>query len=124
MPLKGIVLPEQLSVLAGALQAYCSEAKITLNSPAFHAAGKLVMQLFEEGFDTSEELAEAPRKRASDPVTATLEVGERVMRKVRVEGGTVVSDANNQIKMLWDGGGTSYFRRGAQGNVRRSPNPG
>jgi hypothetical protein len=53
------------------------------------------------------------------PASGVPEIGHRVTRKDSDESGTVV-DANGQIKMKLDGGGTSYFRRGEPGNVRRS----
>jgi hypothetical protein len=53
-------------------------------------------------------------------VSSTLGVGERVVRKSNAEGGTVV-EANGNIKVKWDKGSTSYYRRGDQGNVRKAP---
>lgn len=52
------------------------------------------------------------------PASGTLQVGQRVSRKDSEEQGTVV-EADGQIKVNWDSGQTSYFRRGRQGNVRR-----
>ena len=57
---------------------------------------------------------------------ATWRVGQRVCRKEdREEYGTVVAAEAKKIKVLWDTGRTSYFERGAPGNVRsldRNPN--
>jgi hypothetical protein len=44
-------------------------------------------------------------------------VGKRVSRKDAEEFGTVV-EANDEIKVKWDGGRTSYFRRDQPANVR------
>jgi hypothetical protein len=49
---------------------------------------------------------------------ATLRMGERVSRTDTEELGTVVG-ANGKIKVKWDGGKTSYFRRDQRANVRR-----
>ena len=51
----------------------------------------------------------------------TLQAGERVMRKTDVEGGTVV-EANGLVKVKWDKGSTSCYRRGDRGNVQEPPN--
>lgn len=40
--------------------------------------------------------------------------GQRVSRKDSEELGTVL-EANGEIKVKWDGGRTSYFRRGKSG---------
>jgi len=48
---------------------------------------------------------------------ALLKVGQRVIRKDSDECGTV-TEADGQIKVKWDGGQTSYFRRDEQANVR------
>ena len=47
----------------------------------------------------------------------TWRVGQRVRRKDSEEHGTVVV-IDKQIKVKWDGGGTSYFERDKPGNVR------
>jgi hypothetical protein len=52
------------------------------------------------------------------PASSTLQVGERVVRKSSVERGTVV-EVDGKVKVKWDKGSTSYYRRGEQGNVRR-----
>ncbi len=50
---------------------------------------------------------------------ATWRVGQRVCRKEdREEYGTVVATDAEKIKVKWDNGRTSYFKRGAAGNVR------
>jgi hypothetical protein len=43
--------------------------------------------------------------------------GQRVSRKDTEELGTIV-EANGKIKVKWDGGRTSYFRRNMPANVR------
>jgi hypothetical protein len=43
--------------------------------------------------------------------------GQRVSRKDTEELGTIV-EANGKIKVKWDGGRTSYFRRRLPANVR------
>jgi hypothetical protein len=48
---------------------------------------------------------------------ADWRIGNRVSRQDTDELGTVVA-ANGNIKVKWDGGRTSYFRRGEQANVR------
>ena len=50
---------------------------------------------------------------------ARWEVGRRVCRKEdREEHGTVVAVEAKQIKVKWDSGRTSYFKRDEPGNVR------
>ena len=44
-------------------------------------------------------------------------VGQRVRRKDSEELGTVVS-SNGNIKVKWDNGATSYFKRGQPAKVR------
>jgi hypothetical protein len=51
---------------------------------------------------------------------ATLRVGQRVCRKTTDELGTVTA-ANGEVKVKWDGGQTSYFRRDKLANVRLYP---
>ena len=48
---------------------------------------------------------------------ALLKRGQRVRRKNADESGTVI-EADGEIKVKWDGGRTSYFRRDQQANVR------
>jgi hypothetical protein len=43
--------------------------------------------------------------------------GERVFRKDTEEQGTI-SEANNQIKVKWDGGKTSYYHRKTPANLQ------
>ena len=50
----------------------------------------------------------------------TWQVGQRVRRDDRKEQGTII-EANGTIKARWDGGGTSYFKRGKPGNVQLVP---
>jgi hypothetical protein len=50
-----------------------------------------------------------------------LQLGQRVIRKDSPEGGTVVETTGTQIKVKWDRGRTSYYRRGAEGNVLAAP---
>jgi len=53
---------------------------------------------------------------------ALLKRGQRVRRKNADESGTVI-EADGEIKVKWDGGRTSYFRRDRQANVRlKEPN--
>ena len=47
----------------------------------------------------------------------TLRIGQRVCRMTTDEQGTV-TEADGEIKVKWDGGRTSYFRRGQMANVR------
>jgi hypothetical protein len=55
------------------------------------------------------------------PVSATLlRVGQRGCRKDSETEGTVV-EADGEIKVNWDDGSTSYFKRGMTGNVRVKP---
>jgi hypothetical protein len=46
--------------------------------------------------------------------------GRRVSRKDTGETGTIV-EANGEVKVKWDGGRTSYFRRNVPANVRLVP---
>jgi hypothetical protein len=46
--------------------------------------------------------------------------GRRVSRKDTGELGTIV-ETNGNIKVKWDGGRTSYFRRNIPANVRLKP---
>ena len=48
---------------------------------------------------------------------ATMRAGQRVCRKTTDELGTVV-EADGEIKVKWDSGRTSYFRRDQVANVR------
>lgn len=66
-------------------------------------------------------MSKHPKARKS-PVSSTAQVGDRVMKELGNEGGTVIDDANSQIKVKWDKGSTSYFKRGAKGNIRQPPN--
>jgi hypothetical protein len=47
-------------------------------------------------------------------------IGRRVSRKDTDELGTIV-DTDGEIKVKWDGGRTSYFRRYKPANVRLEP---
>ena len=49
--------------------------------------------------------------------TGTLKAGDRVARKDSDEHGTV-TEADGVIKVKWDGGATSHFKRGEIANVR------
>ncbi|RWL42093.1 MAG: hypothetical protein EOR60_27110 [Mesorhizobium sp.] len=55
------------------------------------------------------------------PASTTLQLGQRVIRKDSPEGGTVMETTSTQIKIKWDRGRTSYYRRGAEGNVLAAP---
>jgi len=48
---------------------------------------------------------------------ALLRVGQRVSRKTTDELGTV-TEADGGVKVKWDSGRTSYFRRAKSANVR------
>ena len=48
------------------------------------------------------------------------QAGRRVSRKDTGELGTIV-ETNSNIKVKWDGGRTSYFRRNIPANVRLKP---
>ena len=52
----------------------------------------------------------------------TLRVGQRVCRITTDERGTV-TEANGKVKVRWDGGATSYFRRDRSADVRLAPKP-
>ena len=49
-----------------------------------------------------------------------LRAGQRVSRKDTPDSGTVV-EANGKIKVKWDAGRTSYFRRDQPANVKKKP---
>jgi len=58
------------------------------------------------------------------PESAGWRAGRRVSRKDSAERGTVV-EVNPEIKVKWDGGRTSYFRRDKPANVKLDePKPG
>lgn len=65
--LTGIAPPEQLTVLAGALEDYCRTQRIEPETPDYFDAGRLVMQLFNTGAMTPEEITLALR---ANPVSA------------------------------------------------------
>ena len=48
---------------------------------------------------------------------ARWRTGQRVCRITTEERGTIV-EADGKIKVQWDGGRTSYFRRGKPANVK------
>lgn len=54
------------------------------------------------------------------PNRTTWPVGLRVSRKDTTELGTVV-ERNGGVKVKWDGGRTSVFRRGQEANVQLQP---
>ena len=56
----------------------------------------------------------------SNEPTVAVHVGQRVRRKDSDEQGTVV-EANGEVKVKWDGGSTSYAKRGKPGNIRLCP---
>jgi hypothetical protein len=60
--------------------------------------------------------------KAEVPTSAALKIGQRVARVDSDEGGNVVDSTDGTIKVKWDGGSTSYFDRGALGNVRLPTN--
>jgi hypothetical protein len=80
----------------------------------------LTLKFFREGATTPETLVAALRA-ARLSATNTLEIGERVVSKDTAEGGTVVEANDREIKVKWDRGGTSYYRRGRAGNVLHAP---
>jgi hypothetical protein len=49
--------------------------------------------------------------------STTWRVGQRVSRKDSNELGTIV-EVDREVKVRWDGGRTSYFRRDVSSNVR------
>jgi hypothetical protein len=49
-------------------------------------------------------------------------VGQRVSRKDSRALGTIV-EANGEVKVKWDDGKTSYYRRGLPGNVKLVDTP-
>ena len=116
MPFDGIAEGEKLSLLFTALQAHCREFEIRRNSAAYHKAGMLTLKLYREGATDPEALADALR-RATLSDTSVLEFGQRVTRKDTTEGGIVIEADAKRIKVKWDGGATSYYRRGREGNV-------
>ncbi len=54
---------------------------------------------------------------------STLRAGQRVSRKNTAELGTVV-EADGEVKVKWDGGSTSYFRRDRSANARLAESNG
>ena len=116
MPFDGVAEGEKLSLLFTALQAHCREFEIRRNSSAYRKAGMLTLKLYRDGATDPEALADALR-RARLAETTTLQMGQRVTRKDTTEGGTVVEADDHRIKVKWDGGATSYYRRGREGNV-------
>jgi len=54
-----------------------------------------------------------------DLASDNLRAGDRVSRKDSDERGTVV-ESDGEIKVRWDGGGTSYLRKDRPANVRRT----
>jgi hypothetical protein len=63
-----------------------------------------------------------PDKPVRGQDSTTWQVGRRVSRKNSDELGTIV-EANGNIKVKWDGGKTSYYRRGLPGNVKLADTP-
>jgi hypothetical protein len=59
--LAGIAYPEQLTILANALQEYCRLAHIQPGTSEHHDAGRLIWVLFESGISDPGELARALR---------------------------------------------------------------
>ena len=45
-------------------------------------------------------------------------VGQRVSRKDRDEVQGIIVASNGDVKVKWDDGSTSYFKRGQPGNVK------
>ncbi|RUX48076.1 hypothetical protein EN742_10810 [Mesorhizobium sp. M4A.F.Ca.ET.020.02.1.1] len=68
--------------------------------------------------------SERMRPSVDAPASATLQLGQRVIRKDTTERGIVVATTDQTIKVKWDRGRTSYFRRGAEGNVLHAPPSG
>jgi hypothetical protein len=56
-------------------------------------------------------------RKATPNAAAVLRAGQRVSRRDTEELGTVV-EADGEIKVKWDNGQTSYFRRNKPANVR------
>jgi hypothetical protein len=56
-------------------------------------------------------------ERKKKTVIDRLQVGQRIARKDSDTLGLVVA-ADEQVKVQWDDGATSYYRRGKPGNVR------
>jgi hypothetical protein len=120
MPFEGIADGEKLAVLFTALQSHCREFRIKRDSAAYHKAGMLALKLFREGTTDSETLV-ATLSSAKLSATNTLQIGQRVVTKDMAESGTVVEADQRAIKVKWDRGRTSYYRRGRDGNVRHAP---
>jgi hypothetical protein len=59
MPSTGIYNPEQLEVLSKVLDNYCASCGIERSTPEFEDAGHLLMELFEQGAQTADELKAA-----------------------------------------------------------------
>ena len=57
---------------------------------------------------------------APGPNRATWRIGQRVARKDTKELGTV-TETDDEIKVKWDSGKTSYYRHGAAANVELEP---
>jgi hypothetical protein len=63
----------------------------------------------------------ANRKSGRD--AASLKRGQRVSRKSSDESGDVTESGSAGVKVKWDTGRTSYYRRDEEANVRRSTAP-
>jgi hypothetical protein len=59
MPFSGIVEPEQLTILALAVDQHCRQAGIDPESPEGQAVAQMVLTLFQGGAATTEELKAA-----------------------------------------------------------------
>jgi hypothetical protein len=59
MPFEGVVHPEQLDMLTKALKAYCQSADIKPDTTEYELAGLRLINLFESGVQTADELLAA-----------------------------------------------------------------
>lgn len=59
-----------------------------------------------------------PRPPTSNYCPTLLRKGQRVTRLDSDEKGTIAEASTSEVKIRWDGGGTSYFRPGARSNMK------
>ena len=65
--------------------------------------------------------AQVQQQEQIQPDRTDWQAGQRVVRKDSDELGTVVEIEKGQIKVLWEGGRTSYFRQGDESNLELAP---
>ena len=87
MPFNGIVEPEQLTILALAVDQHCRHAGIDPSGPAGEVVARVVLALFNDGAATTEELKAALllRARATQPPTAGDAMSTRHSQFLHIE---------------------------------------